>query len=160
MDQTSYELVACYSHTVPHARGRQRLYRESANDPPYLSRHQDCLRTSTIGFLAHHALCWRELEGRLLTWLRTFLSIRASIPHVNMTGSSSSRKGIDGAMITEQRSGGGTPRAPLDHALCWRELKGRLSTMLRNSLSIRVSKEHGLLAHGECRRRTSALPSS
>ena len=42
-----------------------------------------------------HALCWRELKGRLSTWLRTFPSIRASIPHVHMASSSSSRKGID-----------------------------------------------------------------
>ena len=46
------------------------------------------------------------------------------------------------AMNIEQRSGSGTPRAPLDHARCWRELEGRLSTWLRTSLPIRASIRH------------------
>ena len=45
-------------------------------------------------------------------------------------------------MNVEQRSGGGTSRAPLDHALCWRELKGSFSTSLRTTLSIRASTPH------------------
>ena len=75
--------------------------------------------------------------------MRTSLSMRASIRLVNMAGSSSSRQGIDViAMKVEQTSGGGSPRAPLDDALCWRELKRSFSTQLRTSLSIRASTPH------------------
>ena len=51
---------------------------------------------------------------------------------------------------------GTTTTTPYLHGECWRELEGRFSTMLRASLPIRASNGHGLAAHGECRRRTSA----
>ena len=55
------------------------------------------LMAPTRRALVNNALCWPELKGRFSTWLRTPLSIRTSVPHANMAGSSSSHQGIDSA---------------------------------------------------------------
>ena len=51
---------------------------------------------------------------------------------------------------------GTTMTPPYLHGELRSKLEGRFSTMLRTSLPIWTSSEHGPAAHVECRRRTSA----
>ena len=101
--------------------------------------------------------CWRALKGRFSTMLRASLSIRASKEH-GLVAHGECRHPT--SAIDDHRAHrspcGTTTTTPCVHGECWRELKGRFSTMLRASLSIRASKEHGQATHEECRRRTSA----
>ena len=105
--------------------------------------------------------CWRALKGRFSTMLRASLSIRASKEH-GLVAHGECRhptSAIDDH-CAHRSPYGTTTTTPCVHGECWRELKGRFSTMLRAPLSIRTSKEHGQATHDECRRPTSARCSS